>query len=380
MRKFRCIIKEKFKTDFILNENSFKCEDGKYRYLYKIDFPNGKYYLGKHTTKKLNDGYGGSGCLLPKEYAHNDIKDTKKIILKFLTSSNELDSEEEKLISELYLSDENCLNYCKGGSGGCTETMARKISKAKKGKKRPIESIEKQRIKCIGRFHTEETKKKQSEWHKKFWVSDEGYEQRKKMSELMSGRKVSNEMKDKLSKISKKRFENKNFMLKHKLTSYYFEINNHVEYDYIIKLLKKDSYTNEEYIYLQNLLESFKIKREEIKKLLKVINDKYKEKYVFTDEHKKNLSESKKGWKPEQWLREQWSKNRSGRGNSRYCNDTILMLDIKSNDIIKEFYDCIEAVEYVKENINEKANGGEIFVACRENRIRYNHKWKQIKK
>ena len=132
MKIFKCIYNDKFKTEFILNEESFKCEDGKYRYLYKIEFPNGKYYFGKHTTKNLNDGYGGSGSLLPKEYAHNNINNIKKIILKFLHNSDELNIEEEKLINNLYLMDDNCLNYCKGGSGGINEVIIRKISNSRK--------------------------------------------------------------------------------------------------------------------------------------------------------------------------------------------------------------------------------------------------------
>ena len=63
MRRFRCIKQEKFKKEFILKEDIFKGENNKYYYLYKIEFPNGKYYLGKNTTKNINDGYGGSGKL-----------------------------------------------------------------------------------------------------------------------------------------------------------------------------------------------------------------------------------------------------------------------------------------------------------------------------
>ena len=115
MKKFRCIKQDKFKTEYILKEESFKGENDRYYYLYKIEFPNGKYYLGKHTTKNINDGYGGSGVLLPREYSRNDINLTNKIILKFFQNSDELDEEELKLIGDLYLTDENCLNYRKGG-------------------------------------------------------------------------------------------------------------------------------------------------------------------------------------------------------------------------------------------------------------------------
>nr|MBP3680736.1 hypothetical protein [Clostridia bacterium] len=200
------------------------------------------------------------------------------------------------------------------------------------------------------------------------------------MSELMKNKTMTDFSKEKLSKMAKKRFENKFFKIKHILTSYFYEINRSVYCDYINTLLNMETFSNEDYIFLQELIERFKIKRKEDKKISEAISKKYKDKYIFTNEHKKNLSNAKKGWKPTEKLKEKWSKQRSGRNNSHYCNDTILMLDAKTNNVIKEFYDCIEAIDYVKEHINLKAKSGEIFIACRENKIRYNHKWKQIKK
>ncbi len=102
-----------------------------------------------------------------------------------------------------------------------------------------------------------------------------------------------------------------------------------------------------------------------------------KEKYIFTEEHKKHLSESKRGKKATLETREKMSKMRSGRGNPRYIPNDIEMLDLDGN-IIKHFNDCIEAVEFLKNNVNPKANGREIFVACRTGKIRYNYKWKMI--
>ena len=380
MKKFKCIYKDKFKTDFILNEESFKCKDDKYRYLYKIIFPNGKYYIGKHTTKKLNDGYGGSGIFLPKEYANNNIENVEKIILKFLNSIDELNIEEEKIIGDLYLTDEKCLNYCKGGNGGITEIISRKISKSKKGKKRTKESIDKQRLKCIGKLHSKETKEKQSEWNKNFWNSDDGIERRKKMSELMKNREISDEFKKKLSILGKKRFENRDFKIKHLLISYYYEINKSIYCEYINELLKKKTFTDKEYFFLKELIEKFKNKRIEDKKISQAIDKKYKEKYSFTEEHRRKISEARKGCTISEEVKEKMSKQKCGRNNSNYCNDTIFMLDAITNEIIKEFYDCIDAIEYVKENINKKATTKEIFVACRKNKIRYNHKWRQNKK
>lgn len=43
----------------------FKGSDGLYHYTYIVKNEiNGKYYKGVHSTKRLNDGYMGSGRLL----------------------------------------------------------------------------------------------------------------------------------------------------------------------------------------------------------------------------------------------------------------------------------------------------------------------------
>ena len=374
MKKFRCIKQDKFKTEYILKEESFKGENDRYYYLYKIEFPNGKYYLGKHTTKNINDGYGGSGVLLPREYSRNDINLTNKIILKFFQNSDELDEEELKLIGDLYLTDENCLNYRKGGSGGVNELIADKISKSKKGVKRSRESIEKQRIKCIGKKHTDKTKKKQSEWHKEFWLSEEGKTRKLKMSQKLKNKPRPNETKEKLSQIVKKRFSDKNYKLKNNLKYYKKDLEELYNFKEICDVLNKDDYSNEEYDFLKEILLFLKAKRAE-KRIEKKKKDKVK--YIFTEEHKRKISESRKGTKASQETKLLFSKQRKGRNNSNYCNDTIFMIDPLSNEILKEFYDCIEATNFVKNNINPKARSSEIFQACRNGVIRYQHKWKQ---
>lgn len=377
MKKFKCIKQDKFKTEYILKENAYRGEKDKYYYLYKIEFPNGKYYLGKHTTKNINDGYGGSGVLLPREYSHNDINLTNKIILKFFKNSDELDEGEIKLIGDLYLKDEKCLNYRKGGSGGINELIADKISNSKKGIKRSRESIEKQRIKCIGKKHTDKTKQKQSEWHKEFWTSEDGEMRKLKMSKIMKNKGRTNETKEKISQIAKKRFSDKNYRLKNNLKYYQKEIDELYHSKEIYNILNKDVYSTEEYDFLREILDNFKKKRAE-----KRVENKKKEKvkYIFTEEHKRKISESRKGIKAKNETKILFSEQRKGRNNSNYCNDTIFMINPLTNEIVKEFYDCIEATNFVKNNINHKARGSEIFQACRKGVVRYQYKWKQQRK
>lgn len=52
-------------------------------YTYKISHPSGKYYLGKHSTENLEDGYMGSG-IWPRSIKDKSI--LSKEILEFCDS------------------------------------------------------------------------------------------------------------------------------------------------------------------------------------------------------------------------------------------------------------------------------------------------------
>lgn len=370
-----CIFKKEFKYNFTINETPKIGDDGKYHIIYKIIFPNGKYYLGEHTTKNLNDGYCGSGALLPFEFKQCDVTDVKKEIISFHTTKKEMESAEEKIIGELYKTDKQCLNLIKGGSKGFNEYIIEKSIKSRTGKKRSKESIEKQRISCTGKRHTEETKIKQSIWHKNFWNSEMSREKREKLRNIVKNRIVTEEIRKKISDAKKKYNSSDYGRNSIKYRHYLKEVNESTEKEKIITLLEKSK--NEKLTDIEsNFLFEFwdKCKKERIKerKLARK-----KEKYIFTEEHKKHLSESKRGKKATLETREKMSKMRSGRGNPRYIPNDIEMLDLDGN-IIKHFNDCIEAVEFLKNNVNPKANGREIFVACRTGKIRYNYKWKMI--
>ena len=197
--KNSCIYKKEFKNKFICDAEPFLGEDGKYHFIYKIEFPNGKYYIGEHTTKSIDDGYYGSGALLPLEFSKVKTEEVKKIILSFHGSKEEMEINEEKTIGDLYKTDKNCLNLIKGGSKGFNEHIIEKSVNKRKGKKRTKESIEKQRISCTGKHHKLETRKKQSDWHKNFWLSSESDEKRKRLSEAARNRVITEEFRKNIS-------------------------------------------------------------------------------------------------------------------------------------------------------------------------------------
>lgn len=78
-------------------------------YIYKTSSPSGKFYIGRHSTKKENDTYLGSGKWIKQ------IKDKSILtveILKYANSFEELLLLEEQYILQ-FINDPNNMNYNK---------------------------------------------------------------------------------------------------------------------------------------------------------------------------------------------------------------------------------------------------------------------------
>lgn len=383
MKNFRSIKKEEFKTNYNLLNTPFLGDDNKYYYLYKIEFPNGNYYLGKHKTVNLKDGYAGSGCLLPREYNRNNINETKKIIISFHENDKILNEEEEILIGDLYKSDEKCLNYMKGGNGGVSKQMIEESRKIRKGKKRSKESIEKQRSKCIGKKHSEETRQKMSNTRIKLLklgkITCSGgsgvtmtNEIREKIRKARTGIKLSEETKQKLSKIKKEQWKikGKKYISEDGLNKL-----KQIGKEKKLSEINKDKLKQglKKYIEINGNPNSGKKRSEETKnKISKKLKG-----IIRTEETKNKISISKKGTKIDEKYNKIRSQKIKGRNNPNYKPNNIEMYDL-NNNLIHTFDDCINAVEFVKNNINNKCRSSEIFVACKQNKIRYGHKWKML--
>lgn len=124
----------------------------RYNYIYKItNNINGKIYIGKHSTDKLNDGYMGSGVLLIKAKYKYGMENFTKEYLAFCDTEEKLNWLERFYIKK-YNAKESGYNLSDGGEGMLNPKLEirEKLSNAHKGEKNPM----------FGKPRSEETKRK----------------------------------------------------------------------------------------------------------------------------------------------------------------------------------------------------------------------------
>lgn len=110
-------------------------ENKRFHFTYKTtNLINGRYYLGMHSTNRIDDGYLGSGKRLYYELSKYGRNNFKFEILEQFNSREQLVQAEINLITEQDVKNSNCLNLKSGGEGGFTLEQTRnggKISGAK---------------------------------------------------------------------------------------------------------------------------------------------------------------------------------------------------------------------------------------------------------
>lgn len=79
---------------------------------------NGKFYVGKHKTNNLDDGYLGSGLLLGRAINKYGPENFEKKILFFLDSEDEMNAKEKEIVNEEFVAREDTYNLKVGGEGG----------------------------------------------------------------------------------------------------------------------------------------------------------------------------------------------------------------------------------------------------------------------
>jgi len=91
----------------------------KYHYIYKTTCNvTGRYYIGMHSTDKLDDGYMGSGKRLWNSINYHGRDNHSIEILEWYNTRKKLSDREAELVNEDLLNDEMCMNLALGGVGG----------------------------------------------------------------------------------------------------------------------------------------------------------------------------------------------------------------------------------------------------------------------
>ena len=76
---------------------------------------NGKYYIGQHKTKKLNDGYLGSGTLFRYALKKYGKENFSRQILAYAESAEQLNRLQALYVNKETIDDENSYNLMTGG-------------------------------------------------------------------------------------------------------------------------------------------------------------------------------------------------------------------------------------------------------------------------
>ena len=91
----------------------------RFNLVYKtVNMTNNKFYIGKHSTDDLDDGYLGSGLLLKAAIEMYGKENFKREILHCFSSDDDAVAMEKKLVNEELLSNPYCYNIALGGCGG----------------------------------------------------------------------------------------------------------------------------------------------------------------------------------------------------------------------------------------------------------------------
>lgn len=89
-----------------------------YHYVYCTEnILNGKIYVGKHSTNRLDDGYLGSGSALTKAFSKHGVENFCKRILTFAETAEEALVIEADIVDEEFVANPHTYNLVLGGRG-----------------------------------------------------------------------------------------------------------------------------------------------------------------------------------------------------------------------------------------------------------------------
>ena len=165
-----------------------------YGYIYlTVDTLKNHVYVGQHKSPKYEARYMGSGKII-KNIIKSRKETLKNYVIEWCSTKEELDIAEISWIKNFREEcGDRCLNIANGGEGGNHQAW-------NKGKK--LGHYDEERVRKMSESH-----KGQSAWNKGMHHTEET---RKKISNALTGRKLSKELREKLSESCKRYWMNKN--------------------------------------------------------------------------------------------------------------------------------------------------------------------------
>jgi hypothetical protein len=166
-------------------------------FIYKTTSSSGKYYIGRHSTKKLNDGYFGSGKWI------RSIKDKTTLtreILEFCDENTILEREQHYLKENV--GKENCMNFNLspvGFSSGNLNPAKSEEERKRRSLRSSGENNPTKRPEVREKMSAAQKGKSRPKWK----MSEQG---RKNISEARKNIKYSDEGRKKLSESRKKQY------------------------------------------------------------------------------------------------------------------------------------------------------------------------------
>lgn len=103
--------------------------------LYRITRLDGEFYIGRHSTTNLNDGYFGSGLIIRRSVEKHGKDQHTFEVLETHPDYETLCAREREIINEEMLKNPLCMNLKLGGDGGWNEVNACKEHQSNAGKK-----------------------------------------------------------------------------------------------------------------------------------------------------------------------------------------------------------------------------------------------------
>lgn len=165
----------------------------KHYLIYKItNLINNKIYIGQHVTTNVNDDYMGSGDHIKNAIKKYGIENFKKEIIAECSSFDEMNDLEGELVNQDFVNNPNTYNHAIGGTYGWKNCLKYKseeevqnirkhagdaiinLMKNPEYRKQHVEKISNGLKEAgfdprtfLGKTHSEETKRKMSETHKR---------------------------------------------------------------------------------------------------------------------------------------------------------------------------------------------------------------------